>query len=165
RFGNVLGSHGSVVPIFERQIKAGGPVTITDRNIIRYVMTIPEAASLVLQAVSIAKGGELFILDMGEPVKIQDLAEKMIRLYGTGKEEITVTGLRPGEKLFEELLLDKKTQKKTRNDKIYVEPKGDINKAIADDVKLACTSFDMDETSDVKTLLHKLITTYQIDER
>ena len=120
RFGNVLGSHGSVVPIFERQIKAGGPVTITDPKIIRYFMTIPEAASLVLQAVSIAKGGELFILDMGEPVKIKDLAEKMIRLYGTGKEEIICTGLRPGEKLYEELLLDKENDQATERDRIYV---------------------------------------------
>ena len=120
RFGNVLGSHGSVVPIFERQIKAGGPVTITDENIIRYFMTIPEAASLVLQAVSIAKGGELFILDMGQPVKIKDLAEKMIRLYGTGKEEIIVTGLRPGEKLYEELLLDKENDEATERDRIYI---------------------------------------------
>ena len=120
RFGNVLGSHGSVVPIFERQIRAGGPVTLTDPNIIRYFMTIPEAASLVLQAVSIAKGGELFILDMGEPVKIKDLAEKMIRLYGTGKEQIVCTGLRPGEKLYEELLLDKENDQATERDRIYV---------------------------------------------
>ena len=122
RFGNVLGSHGSVVPIFERQIKAGGPVTLTDPNIIRYFMTIPEAASLVLQAVSIAKGGELFILDMGEPVRIKDLAEKMIRLYGTGKEQIICTGLRPGEKLYEELLLDKENDQATERDRIYVAP-------------------------------------------
>ena len=120
RFGNVLGSHGSVVPIFERQIRAGGPVTLTDSNIIRYFMTIPEAASLVLQAVGMAKGGELFILDMGEPVKIKDLAEKMIRLYGTGKEQIVCTGLRPGEKLYEELLLDKENDQATERDRIYV---------------------------------------------
>ncbi len=120
RFGNVLGSHGSVVPIFERQIRAGGPVTLTDPNIIRYFMTIPEAASLVLQAVGMAKGGELFILDMGEPVKIKDLAEKMIRLYGTGKEKIVCTGLRPGEKLYEELLLDKENDQATERERIYV---------------------------------------------
>ena len=120
RFGNVLGSHGSVVPIFERQIKAGGPVTLTSPDIIRYFMTIPEAASLVLQAVSIGKGGELFILDMGEPVRIKDLAEKMIRLYGTGQEQIIYTGLRPGEKMYEELLLDKENDKATEMDRIYV---------------------------------------------
>lgn len=120
RFGNVLGSHGSVVPIFERQIKAGGPVTLTSPDIIRYFMTIPEAASLVLQAVSMAKGGELFILDMGKPVKIKDLAEKMIRLYGTGREEIVCTGLRPGEKLYEELLLDKENDQATTNDRIFI---------------------------------------------
>ncbi len=120
RFGNVLGSHGSVVPIFERQIKAGGPVTITSPDIIRYFMTIPEAASLVLQAVSIARGGELFILDMGEPVRIRDLAETMIRLYGTGNEQIVYTGLRPGEKLYEELLLDRENDKATERDRIYI---------------------------------------------
>ena len=120
RFGNVLGSHGSVVPIFERQIRAGGPVTLTSPDIIRYFMTIPEAASLVLQAVSMAKGGELFILDMGKPVKIKDLAEKMIRLYGTGREEIVCTGLRPGEKLYEELLLDKENDQATTNDRIFI---------------------------------------------
>lgn len=120
RFGNVLGSHGSVVPIFERQIRAGGPVTLTSPEIIRYFMTIPEAASLVLQAVSMAKGGELFILDMGKPVRIKDLAEKMIRLYGTGREEIVCTGLRPGEKLYEELLLDKENDQATTNDRIFI---------------------------------------------
>ena len=105
RFGDVLGSHGSVVPIFERQIKAGGPLTLTSPDIIRYFMTIPEAASLVLQAASMAHGGELFILDTGEPVRIKDLAEKMIRLYGKGTEKIEYVGLRPGEKMYEELLL------------------------------------------------------------
>lgn len=120
RFGNVLGSHGSVVPIFERQIRSGGPVTLTSPDIIRYFMTIPEAASLVLQAVSMAKGGELFILDMGKPVRIKDLAEKMIRLYGTGREEIVCTGLRPGEKLYEELLLDKENDQATTNDRIFI---------------------------------------------
>lgn len=120
RFGNVLGSHGSVVPIFERQIRSGGPVTLTSPDIIRYFMTIPEAASLVLQAVAMAKGGELFILDMGKPVKIKDLAEKMIRLYGTGREEIVCTGLRPGEKLYEELLLDKENDQATTNDRIFI---------------------------------------------
>lgn len=107
RFGNVLGSHGSVVPIFEKQIKAGGPVTITSPDIIRYFMTIPEAASLVLQAAAMAHSGELYVLDMGEPVRIKDLAERMIKLYGKGTEKIEHVGLRPGEKMYEELLLDK----------------------------------------------------------
>ena len=109
-----------MVPIFERQIRAGGPVTITSPEIIRYFMTIPEAASLVLQAASIAKGGELFILDMGEPVKIKDLAETMIKLSGRTDVDIVYTGLRPGEKLYEELLLDKETDKATERDRIYV---------------------------------------------
>ena len=120
RFGNVLGSHGSVVPIFERQIKAGGPVTITSPDIIRYFMTIPEASSLVLQAASIAKGGELFILDMGEPVRIRDLAEQMIRLSGKPGIEIVYTGLRPGEKMYEELLLDKENDQATERERIYI---------------------------------------------
>ena len=122
RFGNVLGSHGSVVPLFERQIRSGGPVTLTHPDIIRYFMTIPEAASLVLQAASIAKGGERFVLDMGKPVRIKELAERMIQLYAPdgAKVDIVYIGLRPGEKLYEELLLSGEGMRKTQREKIFV---------------------------------------------
>ncbi|MFZ5975659.1 MAG: polysaccharide biosynthesis protein [Bacillota bacterium] len=123
RFGNVLGSNGSVVSVFKRQIREGGPITVTDKEITRYFMTIPEAVQLVLEASSIAQGGEIFVLDMGEPVKIYDLATTMIKLSGLEPDKdikIEITGLRPGEKLFEELRLSEETVTKTSKDKIFV---------------------------------------------
>ena len=124
RFGNVLGSNGSVIPLFRRQIAKGGPVTLTDKRIIRYFMTIPEAAQLVIQAGSMAQKGQLFVLDMGKPVKIYDLAVNMIKLSGLVPEEdikIEEIGLRPGEKLYEELLIKTETLEKTDNDMIFIE--------------------------------------------
>ena len=136
RFGNVLGSNGSVIPIFRNQIKEGGPLTITDKEIIRYFMTIPEAAQLVLQAGFYADKGDIFVLDMGEPVKILDLAEKMIRLagYEPYKDiDIVEIGLRPGEKMFEELRLDGETTERTKNNLIFVHPVMKITKAEMDE--------------------------------
>lgn len=130
RFGNVLGSNGSVVPLFKKQIKEGGPVTVTHKEIIRYFMTIPEAAQLVIQSGAIAKGGEIFVLDMGQPVKIFDLAVDLIKLSGLKLNEdieIEIIGLRPGEKLYEELLMDEEGLSETRFEKIRVGKPGDID--------------------------------------
>ncbi|MBP5271133.1 MAG: polysaccharide biosynthesis protein, partial [Clostridia bacterium] len=124
RFGNVLGSSGSVIPLFKRQIAAGGPLTVTDKRVIRYFMTIPEASQLVLRCGQMAENGELFVLDMGKPVRILDLAENLIRLSGLTPYvdiDIVETGLRPGEKLYEELLIRSETLSSTDNKLIFVE--------------------------------------------
>ena len=162
RFGNVLGSNGSVVPLFKKQIEAGGPITLTHKEIIRYFMTIPEAVSLILQCGLFAEGGEIFILDMGKPVKILNLAEKLIRQAGLVPYkdiDIVEVGLRPGEKLFEELLIDKEHQEKTDNEKIFIEEKGKtypIEKEIVDISRV----FGMDDNDEIRALLKTIITTY-----
>jgi len=163
RFGNVLGSHGSVVPIFERQIKAGGPVTLTHPDIIRYFMTIPEAASLVLQAAAMANGGELYVLDMGEPVRIKDLAERMIKLYGTGEEKIEYIGLRPGEKLYEELLRDEETDTATEKERIYIARQEPMSK---EEVSEALRKLEqcLDAHGDVRKVLAEIVPTYREEE-
>jgi len=130
RFGNVLGSNGSVVPLFQKQIAAGGPVTVTHPDIVRFFMTIPEAAQLVLQAGAYAEGGEIFILDMGKPVKIYQLAKDLIQLSGLTPDvdiKIEFTGLRPGEKLYEEVLMSEEGLCKTAHDKIFIAKPGDYD--------------------------------------
>lgn len=165
RFGNVLGSAGSVIPLFKRQIANGGPVTITDKRIIRYFMTIPEASQLVLQSGAMAKNGELFVLDMGKPVKIMDLAENMIRLSGVHGIEIVETGLRPGEKLYEELLVKTEELDKTENSMIFIERDTALSVEEIDKrltiLKEACAS---DDDLQAKNALRKAVPTFKTPE-
>lgn len=168
RFGNVLGSNGSVIPLFKQQIAAGGPVTVTDPNIIRYFMTIPEAVSLVLQAGAYAKGGEIFVLDMGEPVKIVDLARNLILLSGHKPDEdiqIVFTGLRPGEKLYEEMLMKEEGMQETANKLIH------IGKPIQMDEEKFLKQLEeikehvVEEPDDIREWVQRMVPTYSIQNR
>ncbi len=166
RFGNVLGSNGSVIPLFKKQITAGGPVTVTHPDIVRYFMTIPEAVSLVLQAGHYARGGEIFVLDMGEPVKIDTMARNLIRLSGYEPDvdiRVEYTGLRPGEKLYEEILMTEEGLKSTANRLIHIghpiEMDDEQFKAQLDELEQAC----LQESSDVKRLVAQMVPTYTPD--
>lgn len=168
RFGNVLGSNGSVVPLFKKQIAKGGPVTVTHKEITRFFMTIPEAVSLVLQAMSGAKGGEIFVLDMGEPVKIYDMAVKLIKLSGLEPDvdiQIKVTGLRPGEKLYEELLMAEEGLTETKHDKIHVARPSDIDmeKLEANLAKLQhlLDNANNEQKDEIKDVISEVVPTYR----
>ncbi len=163
RFGNVLGSNGSVIPLFRKQIEAGGPVTVTHPDIIRYFMTIPEAVTLVLQAGAYAKGGEIFVLDMGEPVRIADLARNLIRLSGFEPDvdiKIEYTGLRPGEKLYEEMLMSEEGMQTTDNDRIFIgnplEIEDELFLSQIDALRVACSL----DTTDIRKMIKEIVPTY-----
>ena len=168
RFGNVLGSNGSVIPLFKKQIETGGPVTVTHPDIIRYFMTIPEAVSLVLQAGYYARGGEIFVLDMGEPVKIDTMARNLIRLSGYEPDvdiKVEYTGLRPGEKLYEELLMQEEGMQDTDNKLIH------IGRPIEMDDELFCRQLERleracaEESPDIRELVAQMVPTYKRPEK
>ena len=168
RFGNVLGSNGSVVPLFKKQIAHGGPVTVTHKEITRFFMTIPEAVSLVLQAMSYAKGGEIFVLDMGEPVKIYDMAVKLIKLSGLepGVDiQIKVTGLRPGEKLYEELLMAEEGLTQTKHDKIHIAKPMNINMDMIneklDKLHSLLEDCNNEQKDEIKEVIKEVVPTYK----
>ena len=169
RFGNVLGSNGSVIPLFKKQIREGGPLTVTHKEITRFFMTIPEAASLVLQAASYAKGGEIFVLDMGEPVKIYDLAINLIRLSGLvpGRDiNIEVTGLRPGEKLYEELLMDEEGLTNTQHDKIFIGKPipGDIHE-LEENLAFLKQAVEEADNEKIKDAVARVVPTYVREQK
>ena len=167
RFGNVLGSNGSVVPLFKKQIEQGGPVTVTHPDIIRYFMTIPEAVSLVLQAGAYARGGEIFVLDMGEPVKILDLARNMIKLSGYRVDEdirIEFTGLRPGEKMYEELLMREEGLKETANRMIYIGKPIEYDDAVFEEQLERLREASVNEARDIRALVREIVPSYQYEE-
>lgn len=162
RFGNVLGSAGSVIPLFKSQIQSGGPITITDKRIIRYFMTIPEASSLVLESGALANNGELFVLDMGEPIKILDLATNMIKLSGASNIDIVETGLRPGEKLYEELLVDTNKLDKTSNSLIFIEKDKPLtDKQLSAKLNTLSKAIKSNDDLKAKEALHKVVPTYK----
>ena len=167
RFGNVLGSNGSVIPLFEKQIREGGPVTVTHPDIIRYFMTIPEAVSLVLQAGAYAKGGEIFVLDMGDPVRIADMAKNLIKLSGLEPDvdiKIEYTGLRPGEKLYEELLMEEEGLQDTPNHTIHIGKPIEMDE---DDFFRRLQQLEKEayaESDQIKSLVKELVPTYQYHE-
>lgn len=168
RFGNVLGSNGSVIPLFKKQISKGGPVTLTHKEVTRFFMTIGEAAQLVLQAGAYAKGGEIFVLDMGEPVKIYDLAVKLIKLSGFEPYkdiEIKVIGLRPGEKLYEEILMNEEELKETKNKKIFIGKPGVFNiEEIKEQINELIYVIDIDNNNLLKSKLKEIVKTYKDPE-
>lgn len=169
RFGNVLGSNGSVIPLFKEQIKEGGPITVTHKDVIRYFMTIPEAVSLVLQAGAYAKGGEIYVLNMGEPVRIYDMAKNLIKLSGLepGKDiEIKITGLRPGEKLYEERLMAEEGMQTTPNKLINIGKPIDMDEqGLWDSIdKLSKAAYDETSAENMKSLVAELVPTYKITD-